>query len=420
MFGDSMKNNKKILMYIYLIFLFITPIIVMCTNLFNINFVYVWYIPVMFGFVLIPFFINKKIFSKKNILLFILYLILLISCLMSKDKLLTIIGGYYRFEGYITWLMFLICFYFGTQLKEKEKLRKLLILLVCVATFFSIIMNFRGSFICKLFALDPSIYYFYSGPFDHFNHTAYYLLIVLIVSIYLFMSGSNKKHQIINYIFYFILTYTFIINDTFGAYLSYLFILFILLVYFIKHKENLKKYLLLFITFLILSGITYRDGFFVVYRNITYTLEDAEILINKKSTREELYSIGTDRGLLWSKGFEYIKKRPIIGYGLENVAYNFYYDGIPTDKPHNILIELTLDAGIFFMITFFLIVIVILYYNMKHFNNITLYVKYSMLIVIGYLINSLLGNITYSVTPYFFLFLGICAQPYYEGANEKK
>lgn len=400
---------------LFTIFFLITPIISMLFNLFNAETAFYWYIP---NLIMLYIGLKSLVLNLKNIklkeykLIYTYFVLAFISCIFARDKYQAFFGSEYRLEGLITYISYLGFFYLGTRIKNKRLLNVFIIISVILAT----LSILRIDLTYKMFGIDKNIhYYFYTGPFTHFNHFGYYLLIANICTILMYIFTNSTISKTLYFLAHLILLYTLIINDTFGVYIAYLIVLIIILIYFISKKQNIKKIIFLIISFILLSCITYRYDYniHIVYRNIKELFHDTETISNS-STLEDMYEVGTTRGRLWIKGTEYTLKKPILGYGYENVKYEYQNEKIYESKPHNIILDLCLNTGVISMICYVSLIILICKKQIERIKE----NKYLLcfLVIIGYLLSMMTGNSTFYISPYFYIFLGIFAQGYY---NEK-
>lgn len=392
--SDNMSEKIPISLTIFIF----TPILVIIGNIINIPRNLVWYIPNI-----IMIYIALKNIKLKNVnseLKFFFYLFMIlnfISCLLATNKMDSFLGSN-KLIGYITLVSFMGYFDLGSRLTE-QNLKLVSKILLYVATVISLLMIIKMPITYKIFNLNHNEYYFYQGPFNHFNHTGYYLLIASVISIFLIISEDKKRYYIINAI----LIYTLILNDTFGVYVAYTITLIFIIIYNFLKKENIKKMIIIIATFILASIITYRNNENIVYKNVKELIHDANIV--KESNKEEIYSIGTDRGKLWINGLKIIKNNPLIGVGLENAKYEYQKYGVYTARPHNIILELAIDSGIPSLIIYIVFIIKSILKSEKKETNIM-----CIFIIISYIISAMFGNITMYVTPYYYLFLGIIAK----------
>lgn len=128
---------------------------------------------------------------------------------------------------------------------------------------------------------------------------------------------------------------------------SSLSLLIIYIAYIILSKiiNNKKLYKLLFVcTFLILFAFVY------IYINLQYT--NIGLIINGLFRRYTGGNFFSGRNIIWSLLFDYIKLRPIVGYGMDNNVLALA--GI-TKSSHNTYIHLLLQGGLLSLILFFMI-----------------------------------------------------------------
>ena len=81
----------------------------------------------------------------------------------------------------------------------------------------------------------------------------------------------------------------------------------------------------------------------VAKKNLESLVKDAHN-INTSDTKWK--QVGTGRGELWIYGLQFFSKRPILGYGAENLGPLYSELKIPQDRPHNILIQLATTSGL--------------------------------------------------------------------------
>lgn len=411
---DNFRENR---LYIFMILFIVTPILVMIVNQFGIPSGVVWYIPnvIMFCVALKVIFLNiRNVKRKEYMLLAMFFLLAFVSCLLAYDKENAFFGAIsvYQFGGFITFISYLGFFYLGTRLCNREKLLKLINIFLI------------SSFVISLFVIMASTnnfnFYYCIEPFNHFNIEAEYLLIASLCSLFMFL--FSKRWRVFYFVINFILLYALIINDTFGVYLSYFFVLILLFVFYIIRREKIKRLMIILLSFVLLSCVTYRNGFNVVYRNISGLLHDTSVIADSASV-EDIYEIGTDRGKLWVYGTRFLLRKPLFGYGFDNVEYEYAKYDISQFYPHNLFLYLSLNNGIPAMIIYIFLIFSIIKRKIVRLCDLSDVDVLSLSVVFGYLFCLLFENPTFYMFPYFYLFLGILAQGFYKEVgveNEKK
>ena len=411
---NVIKNNKY---YYFMIYFLITPILVMIANLFNIYNYIVFYIPNILMIILsIKYLYNnryKMLDKKEYIILFIFIACSIISCSFSLNPLYSIFGNSYRVEGLFTYLSYIGFFICGTRLIKDDNNKKIINIFILVALILSILTLAHLDICYKLFNIDKvHDYYDYRAIFPQFNHFAYYLLSANICCIFMFI--YSNKYKIIYFIINTILLYTLISNDTLGVIIAYIVGLILLIIYSLIKYKKIKEIICIIISF-ILIGISAKDynreNIFI--KNYKQIIQDTNQVIDS-SSEEQLYSVGTDRGKLWIYAIKYIKQRPLLGYGFDNTIILYTRDNIDQSKPHNHILDLCLNSGVISMICYVILVLSIVIKNLKNIKKLELKYILSLIIVISFILNLMVGNSTFYVSPYFYIFLGVLGQNYYK------
>ena len=419
-----MKKLYSNLPFIIILLYIITPVEILFINLFKLpNFIF-WYFPVLLA-ILYSLYIGikniKNIKKKEYILIIMLLLISIISSILAKDPVKSVLGINSCNDSLITfigYLGFFLCAYKLTDISKQKILAKIF---VFISSFIAILTLIRIPFIShNIFLIPKGEYYFYIGPFSFFNQFGAYLLFSAIISIFLFIN-TKKKEKIIYLITNIILIFTLVINDTFSVFLSFIVFLILLSLYLLQTKKNYKELLIIMIIFISTCLLASRDGYNVVKRNILGTISDTKIITNKSDGNDEnnnIYSVGTGRGELWIHGIKYIIKKPLLGYGYENIVYEYKKDGITNPKPHNRYIEYAQNTGIPSLIIYIILMGSIIIKNIKIKNKNIIKVV-ALLFVITYLFNAIFSISFFNTTAYFYIFLGILSQKNYKEKRRK-
>ena len=136
--------------------------------------------------------------------------------------------------------------------------------------------------------------------------------------------------------------------------------------------------------------------------NIKYDIVDTTINI-KENNKE--YNYGSSRFKLWNNLIPIAKKYYLFGCGLDNLRVVYPQDkGLIYDKAHNVYYQILITNGIFALISYCLLCLIIFIKGFKLNNTflLSLYISF-----IGYCIQAF-GNISViDVAPYFFIILGL-------------
>jgi O-antigen ligase len=131
----------------------------------------------------------------------------------------------------------------------------------------------------------------------------------------------------------------------------------------------------------------------------------------------------SNRGFIWYYSNEIIKENFVIGYGPDNLYYNFsqlnehksiYMPNDLIDKPHNMYLQVMLDIGIFGLIGFMIILVTLLLKSNKAidlekdtFKN--TYFKALILVILAYMVQGIVNDNTIAVQSVLYLIMGIGA-----------
>lgn len=352
----------------------------------------------------------------------------LISCSRATYKRTVYQGTSYRKEGYYMYLNY-AGFFFCAFLLKSKKLRHILLNFFVISALFLIIVsrvklineNVNNVFVNNTIALSV---------FAQFNHYCYFLMMALMCNVGIFVKENNKFKKIVYLFSFALIGYALIYNNTFGCYLAVIIVLISYLIYTLIKKVDRISVLILVTIFAILSCCVSRDGKNITFQNMRNFTSDIGILINKfigiemyngendsteskdeeeseKESEKNIDGIGTSRMLLWKYGIKFIARKPIFGYGPDNLGREYILEGITKqDRPHNLIIYLAGVSGIPGMIMYMTAVGIIIVRGIKNFIKQNKDVTVFLLVVITYLISSMFGNSMYYTSPYFFIFLG--------------
>lgn len=356
----------------------------------------------------------KKSENKKEIItdllpIVIFCLFMIWSFFSSRQALLkkqAFNGNSYRKEGYFMYINY-AGYFLCAFLLENKKLRKMLLNTFLITSIFLMTVSRISLNIFTNNEIQDSV-------FHQFNHYGYYLMMSLISSLGLFITEKNKILKIVYLLAYVLIGYAMIYNNTFGCYLAICVFFVLYAIYALIKKTDRKLIFIAIMIFIILSCITVKKGENLAYENLKQFAFDIKSIITKimnldvqdEEIDKNFEDAGTYRMELWVNGIEFILKKPIIGYGPDNLRQQYLIKGIDQDRPHNLLIYLAGATGIPGMIIYITAVGIIVIKGIirlfRKDKNGVIYLN----IIITYLISSMFGNSMYYTSPYFFIFLG--------------
>lgn len=333
----------------------------------------------------------------------------LLSCIFAKDPLLAFYGEDYRMEGYMGLLLYASFYLLGRKMKEGKHLRRFLFCFVAASAPVSCVywlqkLEFAFPY-CEMAAHDAAI-------FLHHNHYGYYLVLILLCcqGCFVYYELSFAKKAFI-FILFCINGVTLAANDTMGAilavFLALIFQLILLIVCFrvlkMEHFGNrIKKAFVMLLLFVLLLGV-----YNIYSGNMTANCESLTKDIGSITSGENVDSIGTGRGVLWKKAVQYIKERPLLGYGPDGLSALYHADGFRQDRPANEYLQYAGFFGIPGLAFYLLFLITGILPKFRKLKELTCAGFLSGIVVLGYLCSALFGNTVYYTTCYFAIFLGI-------------
>lgn len=426
---EKLIEIAEIIIYI-LLFLWIIMPVLQTFNIFD-KTIDKWYFILMktigiVGITLSTFSIYDKIRNSENkkeklkellpIFMFVIYMIwTLFSCYQADRKRQAFYGNSYRKEGYYMYINYAGYFLCAFLLKN-EKFRKVLLNTFLIVSIFLIIISriTLGGELYPQYFINNEIE---DSVFHQFNHYGYYLMMALICSLGLFIKEKNKILKILYAIAYTIIGYALIYNNTFGCYLAVCMFFVLYAIYCLIKKIDRKVFFTALAIFIILSCVTFKDGENLAYENLKEFAFDIKSVITKimnldaegeeaEEINKNFEDAGTYRMELWVNGINFIAKRPIIGYGPDNLKDHYLKMGVDQDRPHNLLIYLACVSGIPGMIIYLTAVGIIVVKGIKRLLSKNEDSMIYLIIVITYLMSAMFGNSMYYTSPYFFIFLG--------------
>ncbi len=355
------------------------------------------------GFILVIIHLKRKTFRLsirhlEFILLALFIIWAILSFLVNTEKDLTWMGNTHRQEGLYAYLMYTGIFILATQIKEKKYMTTLLKFFIFVASFLVLLMFINSEAINSFFNIS-----FKTSVFFNQNHFAYYLSMAIMASAYLYLNELK-----IIYLFIFVgLVSALSFNGSFGPMLAVIVgistLVILLKMSHVLHQKYLWILLIAFTITLLLSNLFSQrllNDFFRLGNDIGNIIEEAD----------DVGLAGSARWQLWVNGIEFIKQRPLFGYGIDNLAKQYELVNISIDRPHNELIQFATSMGLISALLYLSALVSTLIKMIKHFKNINLISLSIFSIALSYFISSMFGNTMIYTTPYYVIFLALTIQ----------
>ena len=247
-----------------------------------------------------------------------------------------------------------------------------------------------------------------------------------------------------------------IINDTFGGYLGVFVAVFASAVYgiikfisYLKNKNALSEeakandkknlingaiaMLVIVVLFVTCSlNIKNQSGNAYVVNNVKGFIKDIGVFGGYMTTTENATQVdvstldtsitkaGSGRGETWIKVWELIKQRPLFGYGLECLLFQFSGQfNVGEGRTHNLLLQLLATVGIPGTIMYFAALAIIFFRLLSNWKSWSDVEKITTFVGIAYIVTALTGNSTYYTSPFFMMFLGFVALTQWKKKKEE-
>jgi len=350
----------------------------------------------------------KKPLIKRpwNLALFSMLIWSLFASIFADDKVLAFYGTSYRNDGFFTYCIY-AAIYCCAQINSNEKTRKIVLKYFIYASLPLCLVTILQYFNCSTEIFG--IYYQerllsnmkYSSIFYNTNHYGYYLTMIIAVSAGFYWQ-SKKTLELLFYLFIFSLnTWCLIINNTFGCYLAVFFICSIGPLFLQRKNTQFPKTkcLIPLILFMLLTISSSQ----IVTNNFQILSTDVKNIVTENSSAK---NAGSKRWELWTNGLDMLKKKPVFGYGPENLEKEYLARGINQDRPHNEYLQHSIFLGMPALILYIAAIFMLLKNWLANLRNPINSIFVGGLAVIAYLFSAFFGNTMFYTTIYFFLLLG--------------
>lgn len=353
--------------------------------------------------------------NRYDILWLIFLLYAFVAAVFSEDRKKAFFGLKYRGTGFFAYLIFVAAYICGKMIGyQKEKFESkpdnthndsslasavgnmkkyIYFAFMMVCTFQNLLLIFRemGQFGMK------------AGAFYNTNHSAYFMVISLFATIGYAALANTPVKKLLGIGLYIVNLWCLIINDTFGAYLAVIVgLVFMSVLHFVKYRKVKPIVVISIILFGVISVWTdYKTN--IISKNFGVLSSDTEN-ISKNDVRAG--EAGSGRWDLWVKGFDYVKRHPVLGCGP---------DCMPIDSetgeilmlPHNEYLQYAMEIGIPATFLYIAGLILLLVQRIKRIKSTEESAVYDCAAVAGYCASAFFGVVIFYTAVYYFIFLGM-------------
>lgn len=415
--------RKNINSEVFLLFLIIYPFLNLPWNIYFLSLTKLIYLAT-FTVVLWAVFSLHRIKAKQLLFvpktgaerLSLVFLILIgLSTLLAQDKMVSFIGDFPKFQGFIAWFSYITLFLFAYHFIPTKK-QVLIIRLMVFASFFcgvyGIIQHF---FINELVGEKIEMGFVRSwAVFDHANHFGSYLVIMITLAMTLYLLAKKRRQTITHWVIICTLFVSLLYTTKSGAWIA-IFIGVLLLTIFVvkKRKELWKRWIFLLISiFILLMLVNISENNIYFQRFITIGT-DINTVVSDQNSNEEA---GSGRWGIWKRTFPIIIENYLIGTGPSSFSSVFPLNegekDYGLDNSHNEYIEIAMTMGIPALLVYLTLILTILKSSIISVKKIggdkEIYLYGLIAAIIGYLIKVFFNISVVSVAPFFWVLLGMC------------
>lgn len=358
---------------------------------------------------------NKKYdFKKEHIFAILFILSILISVIFSPFKKTALWGSFYRYEGFVSILIYVVFFIISSQCFKVNK--KSINLLLIVGSIMGIygVLQVLGIDPIQDWMFDGNITKVAYGTIGNRNFFSSYLILFLTLSTALYIFKGEKK-----YLIYTIFIYLGeLCTLTRSGWIAY-FICLVLLSFFAFKEKKIKRIVIL-ITILAISTASIN---FISQSQIFGRVEHTKTEFSGK-VEDSKNSSSSSRMHILKVCLEVFKDSPFLGTGPDTLGerlskdYKNYVNehiklyGATIDKAHNEYLEYAVSCGIFTLIFYLILIFCILKGILKNIKDDKF--KIILCVILSYLIQATLNISVIAVAPLFWILLGYAVKMIYE------
>ncbi len=391
-------------------------------NWIQVHHIYKFVLPIYIFVYFVKLILRKFKIDVFDVLLYIMIFCAIISTIFSVEQLVSLYGMYLRDDG-----LFVILYYYFLFLNAKDIINKKLIVKVINVVLIVGIIQFIYC-ILQLFVRKGSIIIFSlmnhmaAGFTGNPNFLGSFCVLALTLSIaMLFFYDKHKKLYFATSIIFYI---NLIFSQSTGPFLTYILVLiFLFIILIIKKKLKTKIFLILLaiqaLIFVPLSNFiedysiknygSKIESYYTIKGDLTNMIfggmHEGE---QEKDPEIERTLTGSGRFTIWKNALAVAPKYLLTGSGIDTFAYVYPQENkfLLYDKAHNEYIQILVTEGIFSLLTYLTLLVLLFFKSLKSNNNLILILMISMC---GYAWQAFLNIQTTRVAPFYFIVIGMLA-----------
>lgn len=359
------------------------------------------------------FFLDYRLPKRPILLFFAIFIIaILVSTMFSPDKTIALYGQYNRTDGAFSYICYVLLMFVAMHIEYPKRAVEYVLYAfypLVIINFILITMNFNGHDALTYPAMQKAMSIFLPegsalgagstilGTLNQWNYMSGMFSIVTVMYVAWVVIDKNNIRRLINLVVALLSLATMLMATSTSGFFTFVCITPLLIWLAIK-SANKKMAFLTLIAFYVLAapilhvlasknpGVWSESIGFFVSKN-PYVVEQpvatsfnnndswkpTNLLETTAFAAKEKFALpvlperemaaGSGRAYIWGKALELTMERPIFGYGLDTLMYNFphdnldaragmYYETVLVDKPHSMYVGIGYGTGIVGLIGF--------------------------------------------------------------------
>ncbi|WP_042470965.1 O-antigen ligase family protein [Bacillus ndiopicus] len=399
--------------------------------------------------------------TKLNYALGLFAVTIIISTIASPTMTVALNGLYNRSDGAISWLCYVILMFIAMNIEYPKKVLNYILYSLypfVLINLFIITMNFYGKDLLQKSGMQKFVSLFLPeganisegstlvGTLNQWNYMSGMFAIMTVM--YLMAAVLEKGKVKYGYLFFAIMSISVLLMSvSTTGFLTFVILLFFIILAAFRTQNKIKS-LVVIAVFLTVSALVFHvlasknsliwtESVGVIFESNPYVEENKDISFKNQEYNinwisrayatdnfelpklpERHTSLGNGRVYIWGKTMNLIAQRPLVGYGLDTLVYNFPhynidsragigYEFVITDKPHSIYMGLFYGVGTIGFLAVLIIIVSTLVISIKviikkHRELGIIYIAWS-----AYLLQALLNDSLPSISAPMWILAGI-------------
>lgn len=338
-----------------------------------------------------------------NLLLGTFVIAIILSTVLSSNITTALNGQYNRSDGAISWLCYLALMFIAMNINYPQKALNYILYSLypfVVINLYIITMNFYGKDLLQNEVIKKSVMLFLPegaqmgegsflvGTLNQWNYMSGMFAIMAVM----FLAAAILEKKVVIALGHLIIaimsTAIILMSISTSGFLTASIMMFLVLYIALKSEHKMRSFIMIVVFFIVNIPIfhilaskdaqVWSESIGFLVKSNPYIQEeevaDSKMMENYQIPEwgarayasekfelpilpERAYGAGSGRIYIWQKTFAISKERPLFGYGLDTLIYNFphnnidsraayWYDNVITDKPHNMYVGWLYGTGL--------------------------------------------------------------------------